>query len=145
MTPHIVYYSSPTENTHRFVEKLGFQATRIPISMKAECPVVTESYVLISPCYADNDGQNAVPKQVIRFLNNPENRSKLCGVIASGNRNFGDNFGLAGRIIAKKCDVALLYKFELSGTSVDVTNVKKGVEKLWESLKMGHTLKKTGS
>jgi protein involved in ribonucleotide reduction len=134
MTPLIVYYSSPTENTHRFVEKLGVRSIRIPITMKGERPVVEEPYVLISPCYADDDGSKAVPKQVIRFLNDERNRSTIKGVIAAGNRNFGDKFGLAGRIIAKKCNVPLLYMFELSGTLVDTMNVKKGMERLWDSL-----------
>ena len=145
MAPLIVYYSSTSENTHRFVNMVGIRSIRIPISMKDECPIINDPYVLISPCYADDDGSKAVPKQVIRFLNNPQNRSMLQGVIGTGNRNFGENFGLAGRIIAKKCNVPLLYRFELSGTPVDIIKVKKGMEKLWNSLTKQQTLKKTGS
>ncbi|STD21840.1 ribonucleotide reductase stimulatory protein [Enterobacter asburiae] len=33
------------------------------------------------------------PRQVIRFLNDPHNRGLIRGVIAAGNRNFGDAFG----------------------------------------------------
>ncbi|MCW1069283.1 class Ib ribonucleoside-diphosphate reductase assembly flavoprotein NrdI, partial [Streptococcus anginosus] len=43
----IVYFSSQTNNTHRFVEKLGYDAVRIPIH--GETPVVDEPYVLICP------------------------------------------------------------------------------------------------
>ena len=134
MEPLIVYYSSPSENTHRFALKLGMRCMRIPTSMKAECLILNEPYVLISPCYADEDGSKAVPKQVIRFLNESQNRSMMQGVIGAGNRNFGDNFGLAGRIIAKKCNVPLLYRFELSGTPIDIIKVREGMETLWSSL-----------
>lgn len=113
--------------------------------MKEECPVINEPYVLICPCYANDDGSKAVPKQVIRFLNNAGNRALMKGVIGSGNRNFGKLFAHAGDVIAKKCGVPCLYKFELSGTPVDVRNVKKGMEKLWESLKIEQPTKKTGS
>ncbi|MEM9468889.1 MAG: class Ib ribonucleoside-diphosphate reductase assembly flavoprotein NrdI [Pseudomonadota bacterium] len=143
MKPLIVYFSSPTLNTHRFVEKLGIRAIRIPISSKKPMEVVDGPFVLISPTYSDDDGSNAVPKPVIRFLNNEYNRDNMVGVIGSGNRNFGDTFALGGRIIAKKCDVPLLYRFELSGTDIDVMNVKRGVEKLWVSLKEQDLKKQT--
>ena len=145
MSPLIVYYSSSSGNTHRFVEELGLRNIRIPASMKVECLAINEPYVLISPCYANDDGSNAVPKQVIRFLNNQQNRSMIRGVIGTGNRNFGELFAYAADIISRKCNVPLLYKFELSGTPVDVMNVQKGMKKLWDSLMTKQTLKKTGS
>ncbi len=46
------------------------------------------------------DGKGAVPKQVIRFLNDAQNRSNIRGVITAGNTNFGTAFCLAGDIIA---------------------------------------------
>lgn len=73
-----------------------------------------------------------MPKQVIHFLNDTHNRSLLRGVIAAGNTNFGETYGLAGRIIAKKCQVPLLYRFELFGTDDDVANVRQGVEEFWK-------------
>ena len=143
MSPLIVYYSSPSGNTHRFVQALGIPSIRIPISMKEECPSVDDSYVLISPCYGNDDGSNAVPKQVIRFLNDSHNRSLIRGGIGAGNRNFGELFGYAGDVISKKCKVPLLYKFELSGTPTDIINVEKGMERLWGSLKAQSTVEKT--
>lgn len=134
MEPLIVYFSSTSGNTERFIDAVGVRSIRIPLTMKVDTPIINEPYVLITPTYANDDGSNAVPKQVIRFLNEPQNRTMIKGVIGAGNRNFGENFGLAGRIIAKKCNVPLLYRFELSGTKDDVINVKKGMEKLWNSL-----------
>lgn len=145
MDPLVVYYSSTSGNTFRFVEHLGIRAIRIPISMKEECPAIDEPYVLICPCYADDDGSKAVPKQVIRFLNNPENRSLMQGVIGTGNRNFGDKFAYSANVIAKKCNVPILYKFELSGTITDVNNVRTGIDKLWSALIPQKIIQKTGT
>lgn len=102
--------------------------------MKEESPILNEPYVLICPTYADDDGSKAVPKQVIRFLNDPRNRSFLKGVIGTGNRNFGELFAHAGTVIARKCGVPCLYRVELSGTMQDVVNVRKGMLKLWQSM-----------
>lgn len=78
----LVYFSSVSENTHRFVQKLGIPATRIPLHGRIE---VDEPYVLILPTYGGgraNPGLDAggyVPKQVIAFLNNDHNRAQLRG------------------------------------------------------------------
>jgi protein involved in ribonucleotide reduction len=125
----IVYYSSRSENTHRFVEKLGLRAARIPVS--AEDIQIREPYVLISPTYCGDGGKGAVPKPVIRFLNDAENRSNIRGVIAAGNSNFGETYGLAGDVISQKCQVPYLYRFELLGTAEDVANVKDGMGRFW--------------
>lgn len=128
----LVYYSSNTQNTHRFVEKVGFPATRIPTNAVDGIPAIREPYVLVVPTFAGGDGQGAVPKQVIRFLNDPENRSFIRGVVASGNRNFGEYFAHAGNVIASKCKVPVLHRFELLGTEEDVKNVREKVERLWQ-------------
>ena len=90
-------------------------------------PVVREPYVLVVPTYADDVGKGAVPKQVIRFLNEPENRAFIRAVIASGNRNFGIYYGHAGDVIAAKCGVPCIYKYELMGTPEDVANVQRKI------------------
>ncbi|WP_421358040.1 class Ib ribonucleoside-diphosphate reductase assembly flavoprotein NrdI [Agrobacterium rosae] len=126
----IVYFSSRSENTHRFVGRLGMSARRIPLS-PSESLQVKAPYVLILPTYSGEGGKGAVPKQVIRFLNDEENRGNIRGVIAAGNSNFGETYGLAGDVISKKCQVPYLYRFELLGTDEDVVNVKHGLERFW--------------
>ncbi|WMB28810.1 class Ib ribonucleoside-diphosphate reductase assembly flavoprotein NrdI [Streptococcus didelphis] len=121
----VVYFSSKSNNTHRFVEKLACSSQRIPMdgtSIKAK-----EAYILIVPTYAGGGGkrQGAVPKQVIQFLNDPDNRKFCCGVIGTGNTNFGDTYALAGPIIAEKLGVPMLHQFELLGTKEDVKRVKE--------------------
>ena len=127
----LVYFSSASGNTVRFVRQLGLAAARIPISPKEALPELPDRYVLICPTYADGEGRGAVPKQVIRFLNDPARRAGLRGVIASGNRNFGRFYGQAGDIIARKCNVPLMYKFELAGTAADIARVQDGLKSFW--------------
>lgn len=128
----VVYFSSATENTHRFVEKLGLPSVRIPLRLSDEPITVNEPYVLICPTYGGGvsmSGRNTrpVPKQVIRFLNDEHNRSFIRAVVAGGNSNFGSDFGKAGEVIAAKCKVPYVYRFELLGTEEDVTICREGL------------------
>lgn len=129
--PRIVYFSNVTNNTHRFVEKLGYPATRIPLRAYKGEQIIDEPYILILPTYGDGAPNRLIPKQVGKFLNNKENRKHIRGVIVSGNANFGEDFGAAGNIVADKCRVPLLYRFEVAGTPEDVAAVKKGLEEFW--------------
>ncbi|GAB2520312.1 class Ib ribonucleoside-diphosphate reductase assembly flavoprotein NrdI [Paramicrobacterium agarici] len=129
----LVYFSSVSGNTHRFVEKLGKPAERIPLYAKEAGLKADEPFVLVTPTYGGGNGQGAVPKQVIRFLNDEENRGLLRGVIAAGNTNFGDAYCLAGDIISAKCKVPTLYRFELFGTPDDVSVVHDGLDQFWKA------------
>src|SRR5690606_28442877 len=88
----LVYFSSVSENTHRFVQRLGLEAHRIPLRPTDPFLRVEEEYVLIVPTYGFGNGRGAVPKQVIKFLNDPHIRSLCRGVIAAGNTNFGQGY-----------------------------------------------------
>lgn len=123
----LVYFSSASGNTARLVGRLGLPACRIPRRAGDPVPAITEPFVLICPTYADGYGRGAVPKQVIRFLNDPATRALLRGVIAGGNRNFGKLFALSGDVISAKCNVPLLYRFELAGTGEDTTRIRAGL------------------
>ena len=128
-----MYFSSASENTHRFVGKLGFRSARIPLRPKEAPLTVDEEYVLLVPTYGGGSVKGAVPKQVIKFLNDSRNRSLCRGVIASGNTNFGEAYCLAGDIIASKLNVPLLYRYELLGTPTDVVRVQEGLEDFWQT------------
>ncbi|MBB4102246.1 class Ib ribonucleoside-diphosphate reductase assembly flavoprotein NrdI [Allorhizobium borbori] len=127
----LVYFSSRSENTHRFVERLGLPALRLAIDADEPVPSVSEPYVLVTPTYGGGGEKGAVPKPVIRFLNDPRNRALIRGVIAAGNTNFGTAYALAGDIIAAKCAVPFLYRFELLGTAEDIDNVTQGLGRFW--------------
>ena len=127
----LVYFSSSSENTRRFISRLGLPAVRIPIN-ECERIQVDEPYILVVPSYGGGGTASAVPRQVIGFLNDEHNRALLRGVIAAGNRNFGEAYGRAGDVISQKCDVPYLYRFELMGTQKDLDNVRKGVNEFWQ-------------
>ena len=133
--PLLVYFSSSSGNTARFVEKLGLEARRIPLHSTEEPLIVDEPFVLVTPTYGGGQGRGvekgAVPKQVIRFLNDERNRRHIRGVISAGNTNFGDAFCAAGDIISRKCQVPHLYRLEIYGTQDDVDRVSDGLERWW--------------
>lgn len=131
-SPLVVYFSSVSGNTHKFVEKLRVRRLRLPLHTSKESPTVAEPYVLCVPTYGKPDGAGNVPPQVVKFLNTPENRRNMFGVIGAGNTNFGPLFGIAADIVATKCEVPVLFKFELMGTPSDVEKVNKGLEEFWK-------------
>lgn len=138
----VVYFSSVTDNTHRFVQKLGLPNVRIPLTKAEEPFSVDEPYVLVGPTYGGGvtmTGKNSrpVPPQVIRFLNDEHNRSFIRAVVAGGNSNFGTDFGLAGEVIAKKCKVPYVYRFELMGNEEDVRILRGGLIQNAETLGLG--------
>ncbi|GAA5029502.1 class Ib ribonucleoside-diphosphate reductase assembly flavoprotein NrdI [Microbacterium fluvii] len=133
--PLLVYFSSISGNTARFIDKLDLRAVRIPLHASDGPLTVEEPFVLVTPTYGGGQGRGvekgAVPKQVIRFLNDEGNRSLIRGVISAGNTNFGEQFCVAGDIISRKCRVPHLYRLELFGTQDDVDRVSDGLERWW--------------
>ncbi|MBE4704099.1 class 1b ribonucleoside-diphosphate reductase subunit alpha [Spiroplasma platyhelix] len=129
---YIVYFSSTSNNTHRFIQKLEVKNSRIPYDIKEEI-LVDQEYVLITPTYSGGGEfkSGAVPKQVINFLNKKQNRDLCRGIMASGNTNFGNTFAMAGPILSKKLNVPLLYQFELLGTKNDVETIKNILVDFW--------------
>jgi protein involved in ribonucleotide reduction len=129
----VVYFSSVSENTKRFVDKLEAQTVRIPIRTEEAAEFVHDrDSVLVLPTYGGGNDNSTVPKQVIKFLNNPENRKHIKAVIAGGNTNFGSHFGKAGDIVADKLGVPVLYRFEITGTPEDVIEVKERLAQFWQ-------------
>lgn len=128
---HLIYFSSVSKNTERFVRKLNRNAERIPLHARDVPLQALEPFVLVLPTYGGTKGEGSVPKQVIRFLNNPGNRALIRGVIGAGNTNFADHYCAAAGIVSAKCKVPLLYRFELMGTPEDVLRVNSGLDDFW--------------
>ncbi|MBP6685775.1 MAG: class Ib ribonucleoside-diphosphate reductase assembly flavoprotein NrdI [Leucobacter sp.] len=132
-SPDLVYFSSVSENTRRFVERLDRPAVRIPLRPRLEGTIqVARPYALVLPTYGGGERSGAIPKQVKTFLNDPSNRALIRGVITAGNTNFGEHYCIAGPIIAAKCAVPELYRFELLGTARDVDQVRNGLARFWD-------------
>ncbi|WP_139344846.1 class Ib ribonucleoside-diphosphate reductase assembly flavoprotein NrdI [Oceanobacillus sojae] len=111
-----IFYYSLTGNTKAFAERFaedGFNSAPI------DSVIVPEPFVLLTPTY--NFGK--VPEEVSDFLT--DFSEELQGVIAFGNRNWGEKFANAGDIIAKEYNVPLLRKIELRGTEKDYEVIKE--------------------
>lgn len=131
----IVYFSNVSENTKRFVEKLdsSFNLIRIPVKWDSDNPLlIFGDYVLVTPTYGGGEFDVAVPRQVVKFLNVKQNRNLLCGVIGTGNTNFGEHYCLAADVISEKTGVPVLARVEVLGTPDDVQQVNERLEKLWK-------------
>ncbi|WPP40692.1 class Ib ribonucleoside-diphosphate reductase assembly flavoprotein NrdI [Paenibacillus hunanensis] len=118
----LIAYDSKTGNVKRFIGKLkhsSVQAVQIEEALQ-----LNEPFVLIT--YTTGFGQ--VPEKVNHFLE--KNHQRLLGVAASGNRNWGDNFGKSADLISERYGVPVVYKFELSGTTGDAQRFVQEVEKI---------------
>jgi protein involved in ribonucleotide reduction len=112
----LIAYDSRTGNVKRFIEKLNMPAVQIDQDM-----VLDEPFVLVT--YTTGFGQ--APDKVMHFLRRNHNRMK--GVVASGNRNWGQGFAKSADRISELYRVPVLGKFELAGTQRDVEQLKMGV------------------
>jgi protein involved in ribonucleotide reduction len=123
----IVYFSNYSGNTQRFIERLGDgNFVRIPISWDSHNPTIANSdFVLCVPTYGGGSERSAIPRQVRSFLNIPENRDKLRGVIGLGNTNFGEHFCKAAEMISQKTGVPLIARVEIFGTPNDIQKVQE--------------------
>lgn len=131
MSVGIVYFSNHSGNTKRFVEKITDNATRIPIAWNEEDPTVVDfKYVLFVPTYGGGSEKTAIPKSVRNFLNVPENRSNLVGIIGFGNTNFGEHYCKAADMISSKTGAPVLARVEIFGTSEDVQRVTNRLEEI---------------
>jgi protein involved in ribonucleotide reduction len=134
----IVFFSSTSENTARFIEKLDLPALRLPLKASdAGLIRIEEDFVLVTPTYGTTR-KGYVPRQVVAFLNQEQNRVRCRGVIGSGNLNFLGDYCKAAEIISAKLQVPVLYRFELAGTPEDVTKTQKGLSTFWRESPTNH-------
>lgn len=109
---NVIYYSI-TGNTKAFASRFR-SALPVEVFISTEVP-----FVIFTPTY--NFGE--IPEPVADFLH--KNHSHLRGVVAFGNRNWGDNFAKAGDLISEKYNVPLIRKIELRGTDQDFEAIKE--------------------
>lgn len=149
----LVYFSSSSRNTERFVEKIvnfskeyypllrkngekvdipPLNPIKIPISMRNETIVTDIPFILVTPTYGGTiingkKDERMVPLQVQKFMEEESNTKNIKGVIGTGNINFGSDYGKAANIISNSYKVPLLYKAELMGTEEDIKNIAMGM------------------
>lgn len=117
----IITYESKTGNVRRFVKalqhKLDIEATEL-----TDDTIINQEFIHITYTI----GFWEVPERTLSFIN--KNKNKIRGVAVSGNKVWGDNYGLAGDKLSAKFQTPLLLKFELSGTKQDLQKIIQEVQ-----------------
>ena len=137
MSIDVIYFSNDTGNTNRFVEKFreaaNVNCTRIDLSTGSSSDSIRASgeYVLFVPTYGGGSQKSAIPRQVRHFLNVPENRDKLRGVVGFGNTNFGDHYCKAAELISAKTGVPIIDRIEIFGAPGDIERLQERLEDLY--------------
>lgn len=114
----IAVVDSITGQGVRFAEKVGLPIVEIYDYRDQE-----ENVLLFTRSY--NFGE--VTEEAHAFLE--EHADQVKGVVVSGNRNWGNNFGAAGDEINRFYHIELVLKYEGSGFPEDVKAVKAWIEK----------------
>lgn len=109
----LITYNTLTGNVQRFIDKI-INNKHLIVKKITEATMITEPFIHIT--YTIGFGE--VPKLTQEFIHN--NKELLRGISSSGNRIWGNNFGLAADKIANQYNVPILLKFELAGTDSDV-------------------------
>ncbi|MEC5261335.1 class Ib ribonucleoside-diphosphate reductase assembly flavoprotein NrdI [Bacillus amyloliquefaciens] len=117
----IITYESKTGNVRRFVKALQQEFDVEAIEVTGDT-IVNQEFIHIT--YTIGFGE--VPERTLNFINN--NKNKIRGVAVSGNKVWGDNYGLAGDKLSAKFHTPLLLKFELSGTKQDLQKIIQEVQ-----------------
>lgn len=125
---YILVYDSRTGNVESFCNKLSENLPNLDIKKITSDCQVNENAKIILVTYTDGYGN--VPPKTINFIN--KNYCKIKAVMCSGNRNWGQNFANAGKIIADKLKIPLLHQFELRGTTNDLKIAIEGIQKIME-------------
>lgn len=105
----------------RFVQALQSELNFDIIEIRDDL-IVEEEFIHIT--YTIGFGE--VPERTLNFI--IKNKNKVKGVAVSGNRVWGDNYGLAGDKLSAMFHVPLLLKFELSGTKLDLQKINREVQ-----------------
>lgn len=127
--PLIVYFSSVSENTKRFVDKLELESFRLPLKTKDNANVqMDKDFILICPSYGAGTAKDGIPKQILMFLGNKVNRDHCLAVIGGGNRNFGEYYQFGSYTVSRYLGVPMIHDFEISGTKKDVDRVEELVQ-----------------
>lgn len=107
-----IYFDSKTGNVKRFTNKVS--------ELRPFWNVVNikDGYVGQGHLITYTAGAGQVPDQTRKFLE--ENKNSIHSVSTSGNRNWGQRFGAAARIINSEFEIPVAHMFELSGFEADV-------------------------
>ncbi|MCS4324001.1 class Ib ribonucleoside-diphosphate reductase assembly flavoprotein NrdI [Bacillus subtilis] len=117
----IITYESKTGNVRRFVKALQHKLDIETIEITDDT-IINQEFIHIT--YTIDFGE--VPERTLSFIK--KNKNKIRGVVVSGNKVWGVNYGLAGDKLSAKFHIPLLLKFELSGTKQDLQKIIQEVQ-----------------
>lgn len=122
-----IAYLSVTGNVKSFIDELGVDESDLIEISDNDWPVeVNEDFVLFVPTYDEY-----MTECVDEFLDEGDNASHCLGLVASGNRNFGeDGYIFTAKDLKKKYELPILHDFEYAGLSTDIEEVQKQINKL---------------
>lgn len=114
-----IVVDSITGNSVKFGLKTGYPVMKIKDrkSIKDD-----DKFLLITRC--QNFGE--IPMATRLLLE--KHRDKVIGVVVSGNRNWGKNYGISGDKIQEEYNIPCILKFEGTGFPHEVEFVKNYIE-----------------
>lgn len=128
-TPRIYFYSSKSENTLRFVNKVNLPAVRLPLRKNDPMPMPIADYILITPTFGAGKIAGSIPPMVKQFIN--ETRGAHCvGLVGGGNTTFGA-YCTAADLISQKLQIPVYQKFEVLGLPSDVEEFRQLIFRLF--------------
>ena len=111
----VIYFDTKTQNVARFVSKFleygNFELIDINSQEHFDKPGHLVTYTT---------GSGQIPVTTEYFMS--RNNHLIHSISSSGNRNWGNNFGIAADKIAEQYSIPVLLKFELSGLDGDLTS-----------------------
>lgn len=110
----VVVYDSMTGQGKRFAEKLGYPL----FDINHYEPQANDEVFLITRTF----GFGEIPVTTVSFIEAWQ--SFIIGCAVSGNRNWGKNFGMAGKKIEQLYAIPLVQIFEMIGLPHEVEHVK---------------------
>lgn len=122
---YVLYTSTKSNNCRDFVNKLDYPYIYDLDKLK---DIPNKDFILITGTYADVRGKGSIHPSVLSALKNRNFVKHLKGVVASGNRVFGDKFALTGKLISNTLDIPNIHNFELKGLPKDVSIVRNYID-----------------
>ncbi len=117
-----IVFDSLTGNTERFVNKISqtrpnWSCVKIKDDLKVDQPFHLITYTT---------GLGEVPPSTAQFV--ADNLDNLVTVSASGNRNWGQNYGLAADRISQQYNKPILKKFEVAESQKIIDEIINKIE-----------------
>ena len=78
-------------------------------------------FYFVIPTY----GFGEIPLEAFKLLK--QHKKECKGLIASGNKNWGSNFAVAGDKLSKKYNIPLILKIEQAGNQQDIQTLKEKI------------------